>query len=56
MITRFFTARFSHRLILLMLLATVPVMLLGIWILSRKAADYLRGSAVVVGQRFDGAP
>ena len=43
MITRFLTARFSHRLILLMLLATIPAMLGGTWILSRKATHNLRG-------------
>ena len=44
MITRFLTARFSYRLILWMLLATIPAMLGGIWVLSRKATDDLRAA------------
>ena len=46
MITRFLTARFSHRLILSMLLATIPAMLVGTWILSRKAMNNLRAAGV----------
>ncbi len=46
MITRFLAARFSNRLILLMLLATIPAMLGGTWILSRKATDDLREAGV----------
>ena len=38
-------ASFSNRLILLMLLATVPAMLGAIWLLSRKTTDDLRSVA-----------
>ncbi len=45
MILRLATMRFSHRLVLLMLLATVPAMLGGICILSQEPADYLEAAA-----------
>ena len=46
MITRFLGARFGRRLILWMLLATIPAMLGGTWILSRKATDDLMAAGV----------
>jgi len=46
MIARFLTATFSRRLILFVLFATIPAMLGGTWILSRKATDDLRVAGV----------
>jgi signal transduction histidine kinase len=45
MIWRFLTAKLHRRLILLMLLATIPAMLAGFWILSQAATDRLRAAA-----------
>ncbi|MEI8197437.1 MAG: hypothetical protein WCI73_16195, partial [Phycisphaerae bacterium] len=42
---RYFTAKLSPRLILMILGATVPAMLVGIFVLSQAATHYLRTAA-----------
>ena len=43
---RFLVAGFGRRLVALLLLATLPILVAGTWLLSRDAADRLRSAAV----------